>query len=281
MSVPQKKDAPAPDPKAAATADPAATAPDPKAAATPAADPAEKTVDIYKPEGLPDHFIGASDQETIDKIAKAYKGARDELAGKKNLPEKIEDYNIDLPTELAEKMLAPGEDGKDPVFEKLKGVLFKHGLSQEAAVDFATELYAAVGTDVDEKIDTTKDTIDHEYKLLGGPDKAKPVKDAVEAWITGLQNQGVIDENDAVDMKLHAQYGEGLRWLDKIRVKTGEKPIPVNLSGGNVPGGGKTEDELNTMMQDPKYWREKDPAFIDEVTKGFQALYNDQDGQGS
>lgn len=27
------------------------------------------------------------------------------------------------------------------------------------------------------------------------------------------------------------------------------------------------------MMNDPKYWRDKDPAFIAKVTEGFKNLY--------
>lgn len=33
------------------------------------------------------------------------------------------------------------------------------------------------------------------------------------------------------------------------------------------------ESELSSMMRDPKYWREKDPAFVAKVTQGFENLY--------
>ncbi len=36
---------------------------------------------------------------------------------------------------------------------------------------------------------------------------------------------------------------------------------------------GLDEAELSSMMRDPKYWREKDPAFIAKVTQGFERLY--------
>ena len=32
-------------------------------------------------------------------------------------------------------------------------------------------------------------------------------------------------------------------------------------------------DDLNAMMRDPRYWREKDPAFVKKVTSGFEKLY--------
>ncbi len=37
---------------------------------------------------------------------------------------------------------------------------------------------------------------------------------------------------------------------------------------------GNSEAELFAMMRDPKYWRDKDPAFIAKVTEGFKGLYS-------
>lgn len=33
------------------------------------------------------------------------------------------------------------------------------------------------------------------------------------------------------------------------------------------------EADLHSMMRDPKYWRDKDPATIAKVTKGFAEIY--------
>jgi len=35
------------------------------------------------------------------------------------------------------------------------------------------------------------------------------------------------------------------------------------------------EDELKRMMQDPRYWKKRDPAFIDKVSAGFRRIYGD------
>lgn len=34
-----------------------------------------------------------------------------------------------------------------------------------------------------------------------------------------------------------------------------------------------TEEDLFTMMQDPRYWQKKDPGFVNKITRGFQQLY--------
>ncbi|NCT40932.1 MAG: hypothetical protein GW778_04645 [Alphaproteobacteria bacterium] len=34
-------------------------------------------------------------------------------------------------------------------------------------------------------------------------------------------------------------------------------------------------EDLQSMMRDPKYWRDKDPAFVKKVTEGFQTIYGE------
>lgn len=36
-----------------------------------------------------------------------------------------------------------------------------------------------------------------------------------------------------------------------------------------------SEAELKRMMQDPRYWKKRDPAFIDKVSAGFRRLYGE------
>jgi len=35
---------------------------------------------------------------------------------------------------------------------------------------------------------------------------------------------------------------------------------------------GPDEAELRKMMRDPRYWRARDPAFVNRVTEGFRRL---------
>lgn len=36
-----------------------------------------------------------------------------------------------------------------------------------------------------------------------------------------------------------------------------------------------SEDELKKMLQDPRYWKQRDPAFIGKVSAGFRRLYGE------
>ncbi len=55
-------------------------------------------------------------------------------------------------------------------------------------------------------------------------------------------------------------------------MKTSEPSLMGNR--GEITGA-RGESDLKQMMQDPRYWRDQDPAFIEQVRKGFLALYPD------
>jgi hypothetical protein len=51
---------------------------------------------------------------------------------------------------------------------------------------------------------------------------------------------------------------------------------PAVLNEANGPRSHLEEAELTRMMRDPRYWRERDPAFVAQVIDGFQRLYPSQ-----
>lgn len=58
------------------------------------------------------------------------------------------------------------------------------------------------------------------------------------------------------------------------RMMKGAEP---ELSRAQAPQGGASgELELQSLMRDPKYWRDQDPSFIAKVTEGFQKLYGNR-----
>jgi hypothetical protein len=58
--------------------------------------------------------------------------------------------------------------------------------------------------------------------------------------------------------------------LSLHRMMKGEEP---GLSRAEPVGNKQGELELQSMMRDPKYWRDQDPSFVSKVTEGFQKLY--------
>lgn len=71
---------------------------------------------------------------------------------------------------------------------------------------------------------------------------------------------------------LSASY-EGVMALWRMMQAEQGADMPHNIpESGDVPGG---EKDLRKMMRDPKYWRDRDPAFVAKVTQGFRNLYGE------
>jgi len=245
--------------------------------ASPSADgnsESDDAVQIYRPDGIADHLVGTTDQDTIDRLLKAYKGSRDELAKGKNVPDDADGYTLDVPDDVKEKILRPDEDGNDPVLAKFKDIAHKHGLSQETFQDVITDLYAGVMEDVEGggAENAEADDADWDYTSYGGAEKAKPLVDAVDVWLKASVDQGTLTEQEAHEAALMSKHGAGLSFVLKAREAFGEKPIPVDLGKAGVSSE-VTEEQVNKRVKDPRYWRDKDPAFIQETTEMFQQLY--------
>ncbi len=62
---------------------------------------------------------------------------------------------------------------------------------------------------------------------------------------------------------------EGVLALHKMM--KGDEPSLAR--SGEDQSSKQGEMELQSMMRDPKYWRDQDPSFVAKVTEGFQKLY--------
>ena len=62
---------------------------------------------------------------------------------------------------------------------------------------------------------------------------------------------------------------EGVLALHRM-MASDEPGVGTSGSGG---GDGPDEQKLKKLMQDPRYWRDQDPALIAKVRNGFQRLY--------
>lgn len=66
-----------------------------------------------------------------------------------------------------------------------------------------------------------------------------------------------------------AGTSDGVMALHRMMQGGQDEPRPLRASsdGGDVMG------DLNRMIGDPRYWRDRDPAFIARVTEGFKRAY--------
>lgn len=95
---------------------------------------------------------------------------------------------------------------------------------------------------------------------FGGPDKWREISRQLLAF--GQKNLPA----DVLD-NLASSY-EGV--LALYRMMKSQEP-GLQRRGRAVEG--LNENDLTSMMRDPRYWREKDPSFVAKVTEGFKSVY--------
>lgn len=233
----------------------------------------------YRPEGLPDHFYGKSEKDVIDNLFKAYKGSREELskAGKQAVPDKIDDYKLELPEDLAKSILVLDADGKDHIFESMRGVFHKNGIPADKAIDVILELNR-LNTERNKKIAEEIPPADFDFKEMGGLDKAKPIIEAVTANLNGLLSTKKLNESEVEELKYLTAHSGGLGALKKLLELTGEKIIPKSMDAGHS-GSEITEAVLNARVADKRYQagtKHFDIEFYEQTTKMFEEFYKEE-----
>ena len=100
---------------------------------------------------------------------------------------------------------------------------------------------------------------------FGGPEKWSPLRRQLQAWgrahLPEDAYESLAASHDGV-LALHAMMtGEAAAGAE-----------PPLLRGGEAAEA-QSPDSLRRMMRDPRYWRDRDPAFVQQVTDGFRRLY--------
>ncbi|GGE79120.1 hypothetical protein H1W37_19460 [Stappia taiwanensis] len=97
--------------------------------------------EIYRPDGLPDHMLGQSDRETIDKMAKALSGYRqkDTDRGVPADPAAYSTFGDDVPEALAPHIKGLSDD---TAFQRVAKIAHERGIPVGDFQSLTTELYA-------------------------------------------------------------------------------------------------------------------------------------------
>lgn len=221
-----------------------------------------------KPEGLPDKFWDADKQEIrVEALLASYLSLEKKLSQMLPLPQNDEDkkrlykaigvpdtpdeYEITVPNDLftVDPELNQRLHGKGFTAEQVQEV---YNLAAERMVPLILEMAAEFQADRE---------IERLVREFGGIDRWKDISRQLLAY--GRKNfpPEVLDG-------MACSY-EGVMALYKM-MKGNEPGFKVKGSKADET----SEADLMAMMKDPKYWREKDPAYIAKVTAGFEKLYS-------
>ena len=237
-----------------------------------------------RPESIPEQFWDKDKGEIkTEALAKSYADLRKEFnkqkGGKKEdkaletSEEYLKDYEVpkEYETEDGVKSLDRIRDigSDDPVIVSFSKAAHKFGLSKDQFNGIVGEVLSGANDMLPEPFNR-----DAEMEALGGEDKALPLIQTNQKWLLHKHKNGVLNEDQ---YKYALEFGTtaiGVETLNKLRVDSGEKPIPM---GASVNTGIKTPDEAAAMMSDPRY-KEDSPAgnaYRAEVEKEFKKIHGE------
>lgn len=204
-------------------------------------DPAMVPAKFKNPE------TGAVRMETL---VNSYMELEKKMSAGPSAPASAEEYNI----QCGHGLFEPDAETNQRLHAK--------GMSQEQAqevYDLAAEKMLPMLKDIASDVNADRE-VEKLMAHFGGPGKWKQVSRQLLAF--GQRNL----PNDVLG-NLSSSY-EGVMALHKMMKseEPGLKRESANPSALNT-------NELQSMMRDPRYWRDKDPSFVAQVTEGFEKMF--------
>ena len=148
--------------------------------------------------------------------------------------------------------------------EEINGRLHARGMTQEQAqevYDLAAEKMVPMMKELAHDMRADRE-VEKLLNHFGGPEKWKEVSRQLLRF--GQRNLPA----DVLD-NLSSSY-EGVLALHRM-MKSDEPGLKRQSENPSAID----EQELGTMMRDPRYWKDRDPAHIAKVTEGFQKIYGE------
>ncbi|MBP1296621.1 hypothetical protein [Bradyrhizobium elkanii] len=233
----------------------------------------------YRPSGLPDHYAGSSDKDTIDKLFSAVNGFRTKQGEAGAVPTNGDGYSFEASDAL--KPFVANFD-KDPVYKAVRDIAHKAGLTDKQFKTFlpgVLEHFVSaelVGAPVDPKAmlrglapANLANGTDAEKETAG----AKRVTDTI-AWIDGAKANNTLPPDVAEFLSAGAASDpRAIATIDWLRGEASE-PKPA-MNGGNN-NGGQSDADLERRNNDPRNVPGKpeyDAAFRAETDRMFKQRY--------
>lgn len=146
----------------------------------------------------------------------------------------------------------------DPV---VNARLHAAGLGQSQAqlvYDLAAEVLLPALRELATELEAERE-MERLVQQFGGPEAWRGMSRQILAWARRNLPAPVVEALSGT--------AEGVMALH--RLMQGAEPGPLKTGEAEALG----EGDLHRMVRDPRYWRDRDPAFIASVTEGFRQIY--------
>lgn len=208
------------------------------------------------PQGLPEKFWDERTQNVkVAELIAAYNelASRDDNLVETNLrsiPASYDKYQINSPSPLLD------------IDEDILKKFYERGFSNDQAqfvYDLAGERVLPVLGEMSINFEAERQ-LDKLGRHFGGRDKFNEISRQISAWAKQNVNPEIYDALGSTSEGVIALYN----------MMSSSEPA-LGREGGI--SGELSEESLRKMMEDPRYWRDKDSAYVNKITRGFEKLY--------
>lgn len=222
------------------------------------------------PDGLPEQYWDAeSGQIKTDELVGSYKELNqfkteyDERLSKR--PESADKYELRVPegVELPEGVEWQFDENSD-LLKAARQFAYDAGYGQEKFDDLVGQYIQEKVGQKSEALTQAEETYQAEMSALGEQGEARI--EAVNAYLTAN-----LPEEKAKALQSGITSKAALEALEDLIGNAGGTKLQSGSQGTTATS--ITQDQLDEMIKDPRYWREKDPAFVRQVEDGYKKLY--------
>lgn len=236
-----------------------------------AGDAAGDAAQTPRPDGVPEKFWDANEGKLrTDALLKSYVELERKLGSMVALPSDDADVEgqrrlrraLGVPEAAEEYAIEPRHELVEPTPE-INAKLHEAGFTQSQAqlvYDLAADYVVPMVDQMQADVEAARD-VERLAAEFGG-------KEAWQRLAHQMQTWGKANLSEDVMEVLASSYDGVLAMHQMMQARE-----PSVLRDGDGPGGEPDEAQLATMMRDPRYWRDRDPAFVAKVTEGFKRLY--------
>ena len=214
------------------------------------------------PEKIPEKFRDPQTGEIkVDALLKSYlelerrmSQMSGEAAHLPRPPASASDYQINVPHNLFDP---------DP---EINSRLHEAGFSDHQAqlvYQLAAEYVVPLIRDMAAELSAERE-MERLVSRFGGPAAWRETARQILAWANKNLPDQVVEALSTTEAGIMAMY-------DMMR--HGNKSARPGITARAETGPVGTGQDLDAMIRDPRYWRDKDPAFIAQVTDGFRQKY--------
>jgi hypothetical protein len=212
------------------------------------------------PAGVPAKFWDAEKGEIrVEALLKSYLALEKKLSetGRYGPPASLDEYQIAAPHGLFDA---------DPEINRR---LYEAGFSREQAqlvYDMAAEYIVPLIREMAAELQAERE-LERLVERFGGPAKWREVSRQILNWASKELPKPVVEALSSTEAGVSAMY-QMMTAGGANGIAAG--PISARSEADPAPVG---QQDLDAMIRDPRYWRDKDPSFIGTVTEGFRRKY--------